>query len=196
MEELNEQDIKKAVGGDRQAFDRVITAYKRTVASVCLKYMRNNEEACDMAQEVFCKAYEKIGSFKFDSKLSTWLYRVAVNMCINRLDMLKRRKYYETDSISGDESCDKDPVDVADAREGQDILAEKKQLRECVMEAMEGFESAERSVVILRDLEGMEYNEIGKVLKIPLGSVKSKLSRAREKLKQKLARKLGEKNEL
>ena len=196
MEELDLQEVKKAVSGDRQAFDRVITAYKRTVASVCLKYMRNNEEACDMAQEVFCKAYEKIGSFKFDSKLSTWLYRVAVNMCINRLDMLKRRKYYETDSISADESCDKIAVDVADTREGQDVLAEKKQLRECVMEAMEGFEPAERSVVILRDLEGMEYDEISKVLKIPLGSVKSKLSRAREKLKQKLARRLGEKNEL
>ncbi|HNZ30373.1 MAG TPA: sigma factor-like helix-turn-helix DNA-binding protein, partial [Candidatus Goldiibacteriota bacterium] len=70
------------------------------------------------------------------------------------------------------------------------------QLRECVMEAMENFEPAERSVVILRDIEGIDYDEISRILKIPLGSVKSKLSRAREKLKQKLVRKMGEKNEL
>jgi RNA polymerase sigma-70 factor, ECF subfamily len=144
-----------------------------------------------MAQEVFCAAYTNFQSFEHKSKFSTWLYRVTVNLCINRLDNLKRRKYFETGSIHADEEKDKQQFDLPDKARRQDEEYEAGETRRMIMEALESFPAEEKSVIILRDMQELEYEEISGILKIPLGSVKSKLSRAREKLKAKLMKKMG-----
>jgi RNA polymerase sigma-70 factor (ECF subfamily) len=191
MIEIEAELVKKAQRGDKTAFDRIITMFRQHVLNLCRRYMRNNEEACDMAQEVFCAAYTALNSFEHKSKFSTWLYRVTVNLCINRLDNLKRRKYFETGSIHADEEQGKMQIDLPDKARGQDEEYEAGETRRIIMEELESFLPEERSVIILRDMQEMEYEEISGILNMPLGSVKSKLSRAREKLKTRLLKKTG-----
>jgi RNA polymerase sigma-70 factor, ECF subfamily len=194
--EIDIEVVKKAQQGDKRAFDRIISCYSKMVTVLCKRYMRNDEDALEMAQEAFCAAYNAIKRFECKSKVSTWLYRIAVNQCINRLDTLKRRKYFDTDSMNADEETGAPGFDVADTRQDALEKLESKETREMIMEMLSGFEEPERSAVILRDIQGYEYEEISEILKIPMGSVKSKLSRAREKLALKLKNRLGEKNEL
>jgi RNA polymerase sigma-70 factor (ECF subfamily) len=192
MAELEFDLIRKAQKGDKAAFDAIITANSRHVTDLCRRYMRNAEEALDMAQEVFCAAYTSLDKFQFKSKFSTWLYRVTVNLCINRLDMMKRRKYFETDSIHGDEEEGTREIQIEDGNLAADDLLVAKETRKMIMDELDGFDEESRNVIILRDMQGLEYDEISEVLKMPLGSVKSKLNRAREKLKEKLLRKSGD----
>jgi RNA polymerase sigma-70 factor (ECF subfamily) len=196
MQEISLEDLKRAQKGDRKAFDRIITVYRTPVISVCMKYMRNNEEAMDMAQDVFVNAYSAIRNFGNNSKFSTWLYRIAVNLCINRRDAMKRRKYFDTGSIHGEENDGWAAVDPQDRAPRQDELLEKKSVRESIFNELDSFESDERSVIILRDMEGYEYDEISRILGMPLGSVKSRLSRAREKLKNRIMKRAGVTHEL
>ena len=174
----------------------IITAYRQQIINLCRRYMRNNEDACDMAQETFCTAYNALKSFEHRSKFSTWLYRVAVNTCINRLDAMRRRKYFETGSIHADGETEKREIDLPDRARRQDEELDAAEVRRMVMDELEGFPDVERSVIILRDMQEMEYGEISGILKIPLGSVKSKLSRARERLKARLLKKMAAHNEL
>ena len=191
MREIDPKIVKKAQRGDRLAFDRIISTYREIITSVCFKYMRNAEEAMDMAQEVFCAAYTQLEKFEFKSKISTWLYRIAANLCINRLDALKRRKYFVTESIHADSETEKTEIVVVDSNLTPDREMEATETRELILSELESFPKEEKNLVILRDLQGLEYGEISKVLRIPLGSVKSKLSRARDKIKKKLLRKIG-----
>jgi RNA polymerase sigma-70 factor (ECF subfamily) len=191
MQETEFEIIKKAQAGDKAAFDMIISAHSRHVTDLCRKYMRNSEEALDMAQDVFCAAYTSLDKFGFKSKLSTWLYRITVNLCINKLDMLKRRKYFDTDSIHGNDEDGIPEIQIRDTRMAADEELEAKETRRFIMSAMDDFDAQSRNVIILRDMQGLEYDEISEVMNIPLGSVKSKLNRAREKLKEKLIRKSG-----
>lgn len=191
MIEIEVELVKKAQRGDKTAFDRLITMFRQHVINLCRRYMRNNEEACDMAQEAFCTAYTALKNFEHKSKFSTWLYRITVNLCINKLDNLKRRKYFETGSIHADEEQDKQGFDLPDKAMRQDEACEADETRRMIMAAMESFSAEEKNVIILRDMQEMEYEEISGIMNIPLGSVKSKLSRAREKLKDKIIKRMG-----
>jgi len=191
MREISIDCVKKAKNGDRLSFDRIISTYRETVISVCFKYMRNREEALDMAQEVFCAVYKSLPGFELRSKFSTWLYRIAVNLCINRLDALKRRKYFTTDSIYGDEESGKPESVIPDRSMGADEKIEAMETRRMLLDIIGFFPEVEKNVIILRDLEGFEYAEISGILNMPVGTVKSKLSRAREKLKNKLLKRKG-----
>jgi RNA polymerase sigma-70 factor (ECF subfamily) len=191
MQEIDIEMVKRAQNGDRAAFDSIITVYRQMIAGLCFKYMRNQEEALDMAQEVFCAAYTNIKSFQYKSKFSTWLYRVAVNLCINRLGALKSRHYYDTGSISGDEKEEKPAIEIRDKRPDAADELEAVEANRMIMEALEDFDADSKNVIILREMQELEYEEISTMLNMPVGSVKSKLSRAREKLREKLIRKTG-----
>jgi len=192
MEELDFNEIKKAQKGDKKAFDSIITVYRQRIIDLCSRYMRRTDEALDMAQEVFCNAYGELKNFRYKSKFSTWLYRMTVNMCINRLKSLKRRRFFETGSLTADEENNEKQIDVADARMPADKEMEEKDTRNIVLAELESLEPDEKSVIILREIEQVEYSEIAEIMKMPLGSVKSKLTRAREKLKQRLIKKIGD----
>jgi RNA polymerase sigma-70 factor, ECF subfamily len=191
MDDLDIATVEKARKGDKKAFDRVITTYRSRIIDLCYKYMRNYEEAVDMAQETFCTAYTSLAGFKGESKISTWLYRICVNLCINRLDNLTRRKYFMTDSMHADDEAEKQETQIRDTAILQDEALEAGELKDIIMKELESFTDEEKGVIILREMQVMEYEEISEILKIPLGSVKSKLSRAREKLKAKLKKRLG-----
>ena len=192
MQEVEEAIIRKAQAGDRNAFDRIITVYRQRVFELCVRYMRNREEGLDMAQEVFAQAFGSLKSFEFRSKLSTWFYRMSVNLCINKLDMLKRRRYFDNRSID-EEAEDGSPLfQVADRKAGVDRELEQEETRQILLAAMDTFPADEKNLLVLRDMQGLEYSEISGILDMPVGSVKSKLSRAREKLRQKLLNRKGD----
>jgi len=185
MKDISIEEIKKAQKGDKKAFDNLITFYRQIVIDICYKYIRNKEDALDMAQEVFYSVYSSIQNFKFESRFSTWIYRICVNLCINRLDKYKRRKYYETKSF--DEANENDlKIDVKDEKRLQDKEIEFKETRDLIIKQIVHLSEKEKKVFILRDIQGFEYEEISDILKLPLGSIKSTLNRAREKIKEKI----------
>jgi RNA polymerase sigma-70 factor (ECF subfamily) len=191
MEDISFDEIKKIQEGNKSIFNKVILFYKKRVADLCFKFMRNAEEASDMAQEVFALIYTSIGKFEFRSKFSTWVYRVTANYCMNRLKALKRRRAIETASAAPPEEKERETERLADLKKLPDEEMEIQELRAVVMDALKDFPEKERALVIMRDMEGLSCEDISKALDMPIGSVKSKTARAREKLRKIILRKMG-----
>lgn len=192
MIEADDKVIKKAQRKDRKAFEKLIKIYQKLVLNMCYKYMRNEQEALDMAQEVFSEVFKSLKSFKFESRLSTWLYRMTVNLCSNRLRFLKRRRFFATESLDDEEQP---ALEIKDSAELQDDALERKEISDSVTKCLNEFPEEDRNILILRFSQGLKYEEISKILKVPIGSVKSKLNRAKEKMTRILKRKFGGENE-
>jgi RNA polymerase sigma-70 factor, ECF subfamily len=150
----------------------------------------------DAAQEVFVQLYTSIGKFEFKSKFSTWVYRVSVNYCINRLKSLKRRRVIEQASAGMPDEKERASERIPDSAVLPDVEMETGELKELAVQELEKFPERERTLVILRDMEGLACEEIGKIMKMPVGSVKSLAARTREKLRRIIMKKLGVKNEM
>jgi RNA polymerase sigma-70 factor, ECF subfamily len=196
MVEITNEEIKRLQNGEKTLFNRVIMLYKKLVAGMCYKYLRSKEDATDAAQEVFVQLYTSIGKFEFKSKFSTWVYRVSVNYCINRLKSLKRRRAIEQASTGMPEEKESAAERIPDAAVLPDEQMEAGELKEMAIRELKKFPDKERTLVILRDMEGLACEEIGKIMNMPVGSVKSLAARTREKLRKIIMRKLGVKNEM
>jgi RNA polymerase sigma-70 factor (ECF subfamily) len=191
MQEITHEEIKKLQAGDKQVFNAIMALYKNRVTGLCFKYMKNIEEARDMAQEVFCAAYTGINGFEFRSKFSTWLYRLAVNCCISRLRKLKTRRAIENHPLINDNGGDTGELErIADRRRPADEDAELKELKNMVLDVLAGFPDRERVIIILLDMESLSCAEISGLMKIPVNTVKVIASRTRQKLKKILLRKI------
>ena len=170
--------LSRAQKGDSAAFESIVRAHEATVFHLALRQLGNREDAEDAAQEVFLKAYTGLSSFRAESKLSVWLYRITNNVCI---DFLRRRR--ETVSLS-QENEDGEPLELElpDERFDPAALAERKDLREQVGKALQALPPDAREILLLRELGGQSYEEIADTLEIDLGTVKSRIFRARKKL--------------
>jgi RNA polymerase sigma-70 factor, ECF subfamily len=191
MEEITNEEIKRLQNGEKGLFNRIILLYKKLVAGMCYKYLRSAEDASDAAQEVFAQLYISIGKFEFKSKFSTWVYRVSVNYCINRLKSLKRRRAIEQASSGMPDEKESAAERIPDAAVLPDEQMETGELKELVIKELGKFPEKERTLIILRDMEGLACEEIGKIMNMPVGSVKSLAARTREKLRKIITRKLG-----
>ncbi|MGD0566282.1 MAG: sigma-70 family RNA polymerase sigma factor [Candidatus Goldiibacteriota bacterium] len=190
MEEISFDEIKRLQNGERMIFDRIILIYKQRVTALCFKYMRNMEEALDSSQEVFVAVYSNIKSFRFQSKFSTWLYRLTVNNCINRLKTIKRRESLMTAGLpDGDGGFVELAEMLRDKVKLPDEEMELKELGTTVLKELERFSAADKSVIILLDMEGFSCAEAGDILGKPEGSIRSSASRTRRKLREMLERK-------
>jgi RNA polymerase sigma-70 factor, ECF subfamily len=196
MEEITTDEIKRLQSGEKPLFNKVISLYKRLVAGMCYKYLRNAEDSSDAAQEVFAALYASIGKFEHMSKFSTWVYRVTVNYCINRLKSIKRRKIIEYASAGMPEDKERAAEKVADPAVLPDEELETSELKRIAFKELEKFPEKERTLLILRDMEGLSCDEIGRIMNMPVGSVKSLAARTREKLRKTIMRKLGGKIEM
>ena len=165
--------------GDARAFDELVTAYQHRVFSVALRMLRNRGEAEEIAQEVFLRVHRAVGDFRGEAKLSTWLYAIASRLCLNRLASSDRRVTREGDeTLTRLASGDATPVDEL----------ERSELEATLHRAIAELPEERRIVVVLRDLEGLSYEEIAAALDLELGTVRSRLHRARMDLKEKLER--------
>ena len=194
MEEITFEEIKRLQAGDRDVFNRIIAIYRKRVISLCSKYMRNAEEAKDAAQEAFCAAYTGIKGFEFKSKFSTWMYRLTVNRCINRLNSLKRRDAMhagraEEAARSYEENFLKDGGRLPDEE------MEQKEFGLLVLKELERFSREDRAIILLHDMEGLSWDEISVIMGMPAGSARSAASRARHRLKKILERKARQADE-
>jgi len=176
--------VQKAKAGDRDAFAALVSAYEGKIYNLALRYLGNREDAMDASQEVFLRVFRFLPGFQEESGFSTWIYRIGVNVC---KDMLaKRAKRGELSLELPDEEEDYRTAEVADSRYDPEAIVEQADLRESLAEAIGQLPQQQREMIVLRDIQGLSYEEIGQVLSLESGTVKSRLSRARENLRKKL----------
>ena len=176
--------VQKAKAGDRDAFAALVSAYEGKIYNLSLRYLGNREDAMDASQEVFLRVFRFLPGFQEESGFSTWIYRIGVNVC---KDMLaKRAKRGELSLELPDEEEDYRTAEVADSRYDPEAIVEQADLRESLAEAIGQLPQQQREMIVLRDIQGLSYEEIGQVLSLEAGTVKSRLSRARENLRKKL----------
>ena len=188
--------IERLAQHDERAFNVLVRTYEHRVFGLVFRMIGNRAEAEELAQEVFYQVFKAIGSFRGESKLSTWIYRIAVNLCKNRAKYLKVRK---TDAqVDIDDHADHAPL--AEARgsnvaqiERPDEAMEGRQLEKIVRDSILEIDPTFRECLVLRDVEELSYEEIGEITGLPAGTVKSRIFRARAQLKEMVEKKLGEK---
>jgi RNA polymerase sigma-70 factor (ECF subfamily) len=167
--------------GDAAAFEALVKTHQDRVYDFCVRMLSDREEAFDLTQEIFISVHKNLDKFRADAKLTTWIYRISRNHCLNRLKYLKRRgrgrsdEYGEANELSITESSGGGP-------DKPDDLAMAKNARALVHRAIQELDEEQRSLVVLRDVEGLSYEEIMDITELPEGTVKSRLHRAREKL--------------
>lgn len=173
---------------DVEAFGRFVDTYQNRVYGFVRRMIPNQEEAADVTQEVFIRAYQSFGRFDGRSSVRTWLFRIAHNLCIDRVRKTDRspNEVALVDPLEGVEE-----IDVADTRWQPDQLVMNDELMEVVEEGIRTMSEKLRSVLLLHDKEDMQYEEIAALLNIPVGTVKSRLFLARAHLQEVLRNYLG-----
>lgn len=174
------QVIEQILKGDINAYEQLVTRYEKSVYNLALRMTDNAEDAADMAQEAFIKAYNSLGSFRGDSKFSVWLYRIVSNVC---LDFLRKQSRRPAMSLSVEDDDGEDvQLDVPDESMSPESLLERKLTRESVRAGLARLPEDYRQILLLRELQGLSYDEIAQTLDVGVGTVKSRIFRAREKL--------------
>jgi RNA polymerase sigma-70 factor (ECF subfamily) len=190
------QFVARLVARDEGAFNELVITYQRRVFALVFRMLGRRDEAEDLAQEVFVQVFKAIDQFRGDSKLSTWIYRIAVNLCKNRTKYLSRRHANDQDDV--DAMADRLPFSAAKGVSvggisRPDELVEGMQLEVVVKRAIAQIEPEFREVLILRDVEDMSYEEIAEVTGLADGTVKSRIHRARAQLRTLVEKAMGEK---
>ena len=174
--------VERAQAGDRRAFDLLVLKYQQRIVKLVSRYVRDPAEALDVAQEAFIKAFRALDSFRGDSAFYTWLYRIAINTAKNYLVSMQRRPLeYDLDA-QGPELADRVPALQTD--ESPEALAAQDELRRVVESAIASLPDELRTAIMLRELDGMSYEEIAQAMDCPIGTVRSRIFRAREAIDQ------------
>ncbi|EPR13048.1 RNA polymerase sigma factor [Ruminiclostridium papyrosolvens] len=187
METINENNLlHKARNGDTGAFEELTAVYYSKVYSICYRMLNNTEDAYEQAQETFIKAFKYIKDFKGNCAISTWLYRIATNVCLDFIRKNKKKKVVSIEQSTFEDLKLKDSL-VSD-NPGPEKVAETNAQKQAIKEAMDKMNEKNRLVIILRDFMGLSYDEISDTMKIPVGTVKSRISRARNELRELLCK--------
>ncbi|QNN24294.1 sigma-70 family RNA polymerase sigma factor [Planctomycetales bacterium ZRK34] len=189
--ERERQLVEQVLRGDRGALGELLGAYHKRVYHVILRMVSNTEDAAELTQEVLLRAIKHADNFKGDSKFSTWLLRIAMNLAISHLRRTKVRKTVSLEhEVAGQAGADQaTPLKNLIAQQREQTADYRVETQEQIQRlglALEALEPSLRSVILLRDLQGMDYQQIAEVLAVPLGTVKSRLFRARLALRAQL----------
>ena len=182
--QLDQELVRRVQGGDMAAFDLLVRKYQHRVAAVVGRYVRDWSECQDIAQETFIRAYRAIGSFRGDAQFYTWLHRIAVNTAKNHLVAHSRRP--PTDDV---ELEDAEYFDSASGLRDHDTPERelmRQQMEQTVLRAVEALPEELRTAITLREVEGLSYEEIAARMDCPIGTVRSRIFRAREAIDQEL----------
>ena len=176
---MTEQEmVRAAAGGDTEAFERLVRTYENKIYHLALRMCGSSEEASDIAQEAFLAAWRGLPSFRGEANFATWLYRLTSNAAI---DYLRRQKKERGDMSLDDEDLGLDAVDTGP---GPQDAAERTEVRTAVAAGLQQLSEGHRQVLVLREIQGLSYEEIADVLEVDLGTVKSRISRARTALRK------------
>lgn len=178
--------ILRVRAGDTDAFEALVLEHQNKVYSLALRMVGNEEDARDMAQEAFIRAFNSLASFRGESKFSVWLYRLTSNICI---DFLRGRAKRRTVSlIWEDEDGEEGELEIPDERFSPEARLERTELRESVRRGLDSLSPEYREILLLREINGLSYDEISRALSLEEGTVKSRIFRARKKLSEFLIR--------
>lgn len=185
MEESDLVLVKRVQRGDKSAFDLLVRKYQHKVVKLVLRYVRNPAEAEDIAQEAFIKAYRALPQFRGDSAFYTWMYRIAINTAKNSLASRDRSPIaYDLDLNDPEESHSvQTKLQDPDTPEG---MALTEEIRGIVNSAIEGLPEELKTAIVLRELDGLSYEEIAAAMECPVGTVRSRIFRAREAIDKRL----------
>lgn len=172
--------VQRILDGNADEYEKLVLEYQKNVYNLALRMIGNPEDAADMAQEAFIKAYNFLSAYRGDSKFSVWLYRIVSNVC---LDFLRSKKRRQTVSLSViDDGGDDTELDIADESQSPERIFERAMTRDAVRRGLAALTPEYRQILVLRELQGMSYEEIAAVLGLESGTVKSRIFRARKKL--------------
>ncbi len=180
--------VHRTADGDHRAFQLLVERYQSKVYTVAFGIVRNPDAAMDVTQDAFVKAYKNIGGFRGQSKFYTWLYRIVVNLCIDRKRKDRRRAEVDFDDrIRHDPHALSNGPTLASALEGPARAMARSELREHMGRALEALSEGHREILVLREVEGLSYEELAGTLDIPKGTVMSRLFHARKNFQRALA---------
>ena len=186
---VEDQFLERLRRGEAAAFEQLVTERSGDIYALLYRLTSDTEEARDLTQETFLRAFQSIGRFRGDADLKTWIYRIAINQARNRWRWWRRRRRDVTVSLDGDGGPDERPLiaglrneDAPDPEQTTLAHEREEQLREALSELRQSY----REAVILRDVQGFSYEEIARTLEISIGTVKSRISRGRLELRRKL----------
>lgn len=174
--------LRRACKGDVQAFEELMQSHESRIYAIALRMMGNREDAQDCAQEAMVRIYRAMGSFKDQSALATWIYRITMNTCLDELRRRKARKVTSLDSLVDNGWS---PTDTGDTPEEHGLRVEKQN---ALNQAIQSLPDDMRAAIILRDVKGYSYDEIASILDANVGTIKSRISRGREKLREILSK--------
>jgi RNA polymerase sigma-70 factor (ECF subfamily) len=176
--------VDRVKAGDKHAFDLLVLKYQHRIVKLIMRYVRNPAEALDVSQEAFLKAYRAIPKFRGDSAFYTWMYRIAINTAKNHLVAARRRPLEYAADISEPEEFDWHPsMQNTDSPEAQ---AQGDELRRALEKTMQSLPEDLRVAITLRELDGLTYEEIAQVMECPIGTVRSRIFRAREAIDKEI----------
>lgn len=184
MDAFVKKRIKRVLKGDQNAYAEIVEIYKDKVFQLCYRMLGNRHEAEDMAQEAFLRAYMNISSYNLNLKFSTWLYRIATNLCIDRIRKKKPDFYLDAEVAGTDGLTLYSQVPSPARRPEEDV--ESLELQNIIQNEISKLPEKYRSVIVLKYIEDLSLNEISEILDIPLGTVKTRIHRGREALRKQL----------
>jgi len=187
---MNERDldfqlIQRIQNGEQQAFTLLVRKYQNRVANILTRYVRNSGDIADVTQEVFIKVHKSLPSFRGDSAFYTWLYRITVNTAKNYLTSQSRRPpASDIDAVEADSYDGSDALKEADTPES---ILRSEEIKRVIMDTIEQLPAELKAAITLRELEGMSYDEIAQIEDCPIGTVRSRIFRARDAIDKQLA---------
>jgi RNA polymerase sigma-70 factor (ECF subfamily) len=176
--------IQRCVAGDEQAFATLVADHQRMVVQLALNLLGDRDEALDLSQEVFLRVFRTIGRFRGQSTLKTWIYRIAVNQARNRHRFWRRRRRADQVSLETHVAAHGEFLSSPDSR--PDRVFAQRELAERLDHALESLPFDQRTAIVLREVDGLSYDEIAYSLGVAVGTVKSRLTRARQTLRLEL----------
>ena len=171
--------VRRLQHGETEAFEILVRRHEKTIFNLVYRMLGDYDEAAEISQEVFLSAFRAVGQFRGDANFSTWLYRIALNHASTRRRSLGTRQQRMLPIESANPLSDPEP--------GPPEILEKQEIRERVQLALSQLDPEDAAVILLRDLQDVPYDEVARMLEIPVGTVKSRLHRARQALKLRLA---------
>ena len=185
----DDQLVQETKKGNKKAFGELVRRWQKKVYSQCLRYLRNPLTAEEVAQDVFVSIYKAIPNFREEARFSTWLYRIVINHCKNKSQYQNRRHQNSHEPLEGTnpEIPRQLPIDQLNAEQA----LQKKKVMGLLQEALNKLEEKQKSILLLRDVQGLSYEEIAEILSLPKGTVKSRIHRARMEVAKLLKGKIS-----
>ena len=182
----NERElVRKIKAGDSRAFETLVSDYESKIYALAMRFTGSPQDALDICQEVFLRIFRFVGNFNEDSKLSTWIYRIATNVC---KDTLAKRARCQDVPLDREEDGEVFDIGISDNRYSPEKALISAEIQDSIVTAILALPELYREIIILRDINGLSYDEIAATLELEAGTVKSRIARARERLRGMLSR--------